>query len=120
LSYIEDRGIDAASFWQHLFYDRYPISYEETRETNPPDFLLSGIFAAQFVNLDGPALLSTKSKDQNHYAQVPLREVLVEKLNAGCVAANRTHPAKAQQYLDLYGKMLQPPILNKNSDMLYA
>jgi glycogen synthase len=39
-SYVEDLGIDAAAFWQHLFYDRYPINYEETRETNPANFLL--------------------------------------------------------------------------------
>lgn len=50
LSDFEDIGIDSASFWQHLFYDRYPINYGETRETNPADFLLSGIFAAQFVD----------------------------------------------------------------------
>jgi len=42
LSYVEDIGIDAAAFWQHLFYDRYPINYEETRESNPVNFLLNG------------------------------------------------------------------------------
>jgi starch synthase len=51
LSYVEDRGIDAAAFWQHLFYDRYPINYEETRDSNPVNFLLSGIFAAVNSNL---------------------------------------------------------------------
>jgi len=33
LSHVEDMGIDAALFWQHLFYDRYPANYEETRES---------------------------------------------------------------------------------------
>jgi starch synthase/alpha-amylase len=117
LSCIEDIGIDAASFWQHLFYDHYPFSYEESRETNSPDFLLSGIFASQCVNPDGPAILSTKGKDQNHYGEVLLRQVFVEKLNAGCMAVNSIHPVKVQQYLDLYGKMLQRPILNKNSEI---
>jgi len=37
LSYVEDRGIDASAFWHHLFYERYPTIYEETRETNPAD-----------------------------------------------------------------------------------
>ena len=44
LSYVEDIGIDAAGFWQNLFYDRYPGSYEQTRDTNPLDLLLSGTY----------------------------------------------------------------------------
>ena len=84
----------------------HPISYEESRETNSPDFLLSGIFAAQFINPDDPAFLSEKNKDRNNLGKVLLRQVLVKKLNAGCVAVNGTHPVNVQQYLDLYGKML--------------
>ena len=40
---IEDMGIDTASFWESLFYHRMPNYYEETREVNPVDLLLSGI-----------------------------------------------------------------------------
>ena len=47
---IEDRGIDAAYFWQHLYYDRMAVEYEESRDSNAVDFLTSGIFAAHFVN----------------------------------------------------------------------
>ncbi len=57
LSRIEDRGIDAAEFWQHLYFERMPCNYEETRESNPVDFLASGIFAAHFVNTVSPAFL---------------------------------------------------------------
>ena len=49
LSHVEERGIDAASFWQHLFYDRFPGDYEETRSTNRLDLLFSGILAAHHV-----------------------------------------------------------------------
>ena len=35
LSYVEDIGIDAAGFWQNLFYTRFPGSYEQTRDNNP-------------------------------------------------------------------------------------
>jgi len=49
LSTIEERGIDAASFWQHCFYSRMPDNYEETRGSNPVDLLTSGVFAAQSV-----------------------------------------------------------------------
>ena len=57
LSHIEDVGIDAAYFWQNLFYDRYPQSYEESRSTNPVDSLSSGVFAAHFVNTVSPTFL---------------------------------------------------------------
>ena len=31
LAQIEDRGIDAAPFWQNLYYERPPLNYEESR-----------------------------------------------------------------------------------------
>jgi starch synthase len=49
LSYVEDRGIDAAAFWRRLFYDRFPGDYEEIRDTNPLDLLLSGIWLPRNV-----------------------------------------------------------------------
>ncbi len=41
---IEDRGIDAASFWQWLFFKRPPLNYEESWETEPGGFSSSGVF----------------------------------------------------------------------------
>jgi starch synthase len=38
LAQIEDRGIDAAYFWQNFFYERMAYDYETTRATNPVDF----------------------------------------------------------------------------------
>ncbi len=35
LSHIEDRGIDAAYFWHHLYYEKNPNDYEQTWENNP-------------------------------------------------------------------------------------
>ena len=45
LAAIEDRGIDAAYFWQNLYYENMAVSYEQTRNFNPVDLLGSGIFA---------------------------------------------------------------------------
>ncbi len=50
LGEIEDRGIDAASFWNHLHYARFPWSYEESRHSNAVDLMASGIHAADHVN----------------------------------------------------------------------
>ena len=48
LAHIEDRGIDAAFFWQHLYYKNMAFDYEFTRDQNPVDFLTTGVFAAHF------------------------------------------------------------------------
>ena len=64
LSYVEDRGIDASAFWHHLFYERYPTIHEETRETNPADSFLSGVFAAHFVTSSRAAFLANGGQDQ--------------------------------------------------------
>ena len=75
LSWVEDIGIDAAGFWQNLFFDRYPGSYEQTRDTNPLDLLLSGILAASHINT---------AEDCSDYSNSPLGQLLAHKWKAGC------------------------------------
>lgn len=84
MSYIEDRGIDAASFWLHLYFERHPSSYEETRDIDPVDFLISGIFAAHFVNTVSPTFLSEVIRGQHDFVQEPLKRELANKWNTGC------------------------------------
>ena len=115
LSYIEDRGIDAAVFWQHLFYDRYPLNYEETRETNPADFLLSGVFAADFVTTSRVAFLADGRHDQSRFAKFALWQVLAKKIESGCATVNQ-HRAKTEQYIEIYEKLLQQGILAPKHD----
>jgi starch synthase/alpha-amylase len=87
LSDVEDRGIDAASFWRCLFYDRFPGDYEETRDTNPLDFLLSGILAAHQVEIANFPLLLNTVKGRSKIFYVCLRQVLARKYDAGCACA---------------------------------
>jgi starch synthase/alpha-amylase len=84
LACVEDIGIDAAGFWQNLFYDRYPGSYEQTRDTNPLDLLLSGILAASHVNTTGPVLLPNTADGRSDNIYSSLRRVLAQKWKAGC------------------------------------
>ncbi|MFC1880250.1 glycogen/starch synthase [Thermodesulfobacteriota bacterium] len=84
LSCIEDIGIDAAVFWQNLFYDRYPGSYEQTRDTNPLDLLLSGILAASHVNTTDPLPLPGIAEGQSDFMYSSLGQVLAQKWRAGC------------------------------------
>ncbi|MBW2558346.1 MAG: glycogen/starch synthase [Deltaproteobacteria bacterium] len=86
MSYIEDSGIDAASFWLHLFFEHHPSSCEKARDIDPVDFLTSGVFAAHFVNTVSPTFLSEIIEGQHGFIQAPLRQELANKRNAGCAA----------------------------------
>jgi starch synthase/alpha-amylase len=84
LAYIEDRGIDAASFWPHLYYMNYAESYESARESNPVDSLASGIFAAHFVNTVSPTFLQEIVNGQHEFVEPQIRRELANKYHAGC------------------------------------
>jgi len=84
MAFIEDRGIDAASFWQHLYFINYSPSYETARDTNPVDFLTSGIFAAHFVNTVSPTFLLEIVDGEHHFVEAPIRRELANKYYAGC------------------------------------
>ena len=84
LSYVEDMGIDAAGFWQNLFYNRFPGSYEQTRANNPMDLLLSGILAARHIDTAGSELFSITAEGRSNFMYWSLGRLLVQKWNAGC------------------------------------
>lgn len=84
LSHIEDRGIDAAYFWERLYYDHFSATYEEAWESNPVDFLTSGVFAAHFVNTVSPRFLEEIVEGQHDFVEWGLRQELSNKFHAGC------------------------------------
>jgi starch synthase/alpha-amylase len=84
LATIEDRGIDAADFWHHLYFERPPANYEETREYNRVDMLPSGIFAAHFVNTVSPTFLNEIVEGRHAFVEDPIRQELTHKYQAGC------------------------------------
>ncbi|MDA0766794.1 MAG: glycogen/starch synthase [Verrucomicrobia bacterium] len=86
LAHIEDRGIDAADFWQHLYFSRPPGSYEETRGSNPTDLLTSGIFAADHVNSVSPTFLHEVIDGHHEFVPGHIRHELWAKASAGCAS----------------------------------
>ena len=84
LGEIEDRGIDAAYFWQHLYYRRYADEYEASREAIPVDLLTSGVFAAHFVNTVSPTFLREIAEGRHPFVDEHLRRELTNKYHAGC------------------------------------
>jgi starch synthase/alpha-amylase len=158
LSDVEDRGIDAAAFWRRLFYDRFPGDYENTRDTNPLDLLLSGILAAHQVETANFPFFPNTVKGRSKTFYSCLRQVLDQKYDAGCACAlagipdpkvnavrdkkqycknglNEHHVGKqryerfigrsvtsfnhyetACRYLDLYGRILQRPLVTPEEE----
>jgi len=92
MHYIEDQGIDAASFWKHLFYDGYPLDYEQVRRHNQVDFLASGVFAAHFVNTVSETFLAEIVGGQHDFVKESLRRELTAKYEAGCAAGITNAP----------------------------
>lgn len=84
LAHIEDRGIDAAYFWDHLFYMNYAEDYESARDANPVDFLVSGVFSAHFVNTVSQHFLDEIVQGRHTFIEPHLRQELINKANAGC------------------------------------
>jgi starch synthase/alpha-amylase len=83
LAHIEDRGIDAAAFWHHLYYTQFAPDYESARDTNPVDFLVSGVFAAHFVNTVSRRFLDEVVEGRHDFIEYHLRSELVNKVDAG-------------------------------------
>jgi starch synthase/alpha-amylase len=97
LDYIEDRGIDAAYFWQHLYYQHMAVEYEETRNANPVDFLVSGVFAAHFVNTVSPTFLAEIVEGRHGFVEPPLRQELSNKYWAECATGILNAPDPSYQ-----------------------
>jgi ADP-glucose type glycogen/starch synthase len=106
LAQIEDRGIDAAQFWQNLYYERPPENYEESRSNNPVDMLASGIFASHFINTVSPTFL--KEVVEGHHSFVPenIRAEMAGKYYAGCASGilnspDETSTPEADPYIEV-------------------
>jgi len=81
---IEDRGIDGASFWQNLYFEHCPTTYEQTRDAVPVDFLASGVFAAHFVNTVSPKFLEEMIEGRHGFVKSCMQQELANKSNARC------------------------------------
>ena len=84
LAEIEDRGIDAAAFWQWLFFQNPPSCYEESWNRNRVDFLSSGIFSAHYVNTVSPTFLKEIVDGCHPFVEPQIQNELSHKYHAEC------------------------------------
>ena len=92
LSSIENKEIEAAMFWEYLYFERQPINYEETRDCNPVDFLSSGIFAADHVNTSSPSFLWEMIIGQHQTVTPAIQTELLDKVSNDCASGIIDHP----------------------------
>ncbi len=86
LAHIEDAGIDAAEFWNNLYYNYPPYNYEESRNSNAIDLQASGCFAAHFINTVSPTFLQEIVNGWHSFIPDSIRNEIRNKSNAGCAA----------------------------------
>lgn len=84
LAHIEDRGIDAADFWQNIYFCERPGSYEHARSNIPVDLLTTGIFSSDHVNSVSPTFLYEVVEGRHSFVPNSIRTELANKLYAGC------------------------------------
>lgn len=70
------------------------------------DFLLSGIYAADYVNAASLGFASEVLICQTGYNETAFRQLLAKKCKSGCVSNNYQESLNTQEYMDLYNTLL--------------
>ena len=83
LAAVEQKGIDVASFWDHLYFERMPQSFEESRHGNPIELITCGVFAAHAVTTVSPTFLDEMIGGRHDFVNQPLRMELQHKMAGG-------------------------------------
>jgi len=83
LAHIEHCGIDAAEFWQSLFFESYPDSYEASRDHNRVDLLASAILASDQVNTVSPTFLGEVIQGRCNELPMSIRDHLASMRDVG-------------------------------------
>lgn len=84
LEAVEEIGIDAAEFWEGLYYKSPPGSYESARNSVPVDLLASGIFGSHFINSVSPSFLHEVADGRHAFVPPPVQSEIANKREAGC------------------------------------
>ena len=80
---IEDNGIDSASFWEFLYFERFPDSYEESRASNAVDFLASGILSSDNMNTVSHTFLQEIVNGEHEIVPSTIRQEMRRKVDFG-------------------------------------
>jgi starch synthase len=95
LARVEQCGIDAAQFWQYLYFTRQPHSYQESRQGTLVEPLASAVFAAQYVNTVSPTFLHEIVDGAHDSVPAAVRAAVRNKCRAGCAAGILNAPPRS-------------------------
>lgn len=86
LAQLENTGIPAGDFWDELYFDKYPESYDESYWENPIDLLATGIMASDHTNVVSPTFLNEII--YGHHQNIPphISHLLYHKTQAGAAS----------------------------------
>lgn len=124
LSEIEDRGIDAMDFWQHLYYEQTPGDYHWTRDHNPCNLLASGLFSSSHVNSVSTKFLEEVVYGYHDFVPENIKNELASKYHSGNASGilNAPDPSfdpSSDKHLEHhYTPKTHPKIKNKNKEQL--
>ncbi len=83
MAHIEDKGIDAADYWQQYYFTDTPYNYEQARESRHVDMMATGIFAADHVNAVSKTFLYEVVEGKHTFVPDSIRQELANKLYSG-------------------------------------
>ncbi len=95
LAFMEHHGLDPRPFWHHLYFDRMPRDYEESKGNNPVEFMTSAILAADYVNTVGSVFLGEILENRLQRVEKTIREELIRKIGKGCAVGIMNAPDKS-------------------------
>ncbi|MFT4175056.1 MAG: glycogen/starch synthase [Luteolibacter sp.] len=96
LAEIEDRGIDAARFWDRLHFGYQPHCYEESRDRNPVNWMASAVHAADRVNTVSPSFMEEMIQGR-HFSGAGVMDCLRAKHHFGCASGILNAPDPSYQ-----------------------
>jgi hypothetical protein len=117
LWWLEDMGIDAAAFWQRLYFDRPPGRYEETRLGHSVDLLASGIEAATHVNAMGARVWALRG---HRSRSAGIGQMLARRAARDWVSWLPAEAIHTQQFVDLYQMLLKAPLVRRPASPVRA
>jgi ADP-glucose type glycogen/starch synthase len=110
LTWVEDDGIDAAEFWQNLYFDALPGGgYEFVRNKLSIDLLASGIFGAHYINTVSPRFLREVVAGEHPMIADSVRSEIRNKFAEGCATGilnapdSSYNPAADRMLAQTYG-----------------
>jgi starch synthase len=83
MGFMVDHGLDPSGFWRNLYFERMPGGYDESRDTNPVEYMTSGIFAADAVNTVSQSFLEEIIEGEHDFVEKTIRGELARKYQEG-------------------------------------